>query len=202
MNTNNDDQLIDGIGAYVRGLVRQSLDQTNMSETTRSMLVQCLDQMEAAIEGLCPMAMVPTQYGLVRAYGPQGIKKGERVILLATAKNHATFGLPEWASNPEALEEFHTLGRQQGSAILWSYMAEAINETRDISVAAKSFSLRCQVCDECQRIDDECERIWKLELTPIVIGSIGNENGLAGGVAFVNRLPLSFERQLAAAGRH
>ena len=175
-------------------LVRQQFERAAMgplSAETRRHMTRCLDELERAIESLCPAAMAAGPRGTVIAYGPAlGDDQSSRVVVFASPERHMIVRVVAWP-DPSTLP----LPKMRGVDI-WGAVAHAIaNDEIDTAM--------CGLCyragpEGLANMDREAARARASGLTPIIVvlASVDEARQRACGSAMLCVLPATLETQM------
>ena len=173
------------LGKLVRSQLERDMSVT--SPSLQSPMLRCLDQVENAVEALCPAALAVGPRGTGTAYGPMGIPNKGHVIIFATPKTYHIMQVERWGRQTGPLPVFP-------AGAVWSAIADVI-EQGDLSSAVNMLCYRCGV-EHLKTMDKESARIRRSGLTPIVVVLVATSKDKIIGAARVCALPASLETQI------
>jgi hypothetical protein len=160
-------------------------------ETTKLML-SCLDNVEDAIERICPVVISKTKKGgIAICYGPEASTKGGKTFIFATAKHYIATCVDDWFTLPLPPPEAE-------AAAWWAHIADATNEHDP----EKAITMLMGRLGEhgITLINDSCAKLEKAGATPTIVTMSFRDDKTACGATIVVPLPLNVCDQLEEAG--
>jgi hypothetical protein len=179
------------LGKLVREQFERSVRNSKVTARTQALMATCYDQLEDAIEELCPAAMAIGPKGVGAAYGPQ-VGEAKRLVVFATTRSYLIVAVDQWPSEiagaiPEGIK----------NAEFWAVMAEAI-DGQDVDQAMTAFVCRIGI-EQTKVLDAELQKASRARFTPIivVVAATDAAQNVACGGSQICFLPASLEAQLA-----